>query len=57
MLPFTTLGTFSHAGALTTQGWIDPNNDLIGIFLIQRWPDSYDERNAFLSIVASAIQD
>jgi CubicO group peptidase (beta-lactamase class C family) len=57
MLPFTTVGTFSHAGALTTQAWIDRKNDLIGIFLIQRWPDTYDERNAFLSIVASAIQD
>jgi CubicO group peptidase (beta-lactamase class C family) len=57
MLPFTSLGTFSHAGALTTLGWIDPPKDLIGIFLIQRWPDSYDERNAFMSIVNSAIQD
>ena len=30
-----TMGTYGHGGAFGTQGWIDPNNDLISILLIQ----------------------
>jgi CubicO group peptidase (beta-lactamase class C family) len=31
-----TVGTYGHGGAFGTQGWIDPNNDLISILMIQR---------------------
>jgi CubicO group peptidase (beta-lactamase class C family) len=56
-LPFTSLGTFSHASRFSTEGWIDPKRDLVGIFLIQREPYTTEERNAFMSIVGSAILD
>jgi CubicO group peptidase (beta-lactamase class C family) len=56
-LPFTSLGTFSHSGRFSTQGWIDPKRDLVGIFLIQREPYTTEERNSFMSIVGSAILD
>jgi CubicO group peptidase (beta-lactamase class C family) len=29
-------GTFGHGGAFGTQGWIDPEQDLFVILLIQR---------------------
>jgi CubicO group peptidase (beta-lactamase class C family) len=29
-------GTFGHGGAFGTQGWIDPNNDVFVVLLIQR---------------------
>jgi CubicO group peptidase (beta-lactamase class C family) len=54
-LPFTSIGTFSHAGRFSTEGWVDPKRDLVGIFLIQREPYTTEERDAFMSIVASAI--
>jgi CubicO group peptidase (beta-lactamase class C family) len=31
-----TMGSYGHGGAFGTQGWIDPNNHLISIMLIQR---------------------
>jgi len=31
-----TIGSYGHGGAFGTQGWIDPNNQLISIMLIQR---------------------
>jgi CubicO group peptidase (beta-lactamase class C family) len=31
-----TIGSYGHGGAFGTQGWIDPNNRLISIMLIQR---------------------
>ena len=31
-----TVGSYGHGGAFGTQGWIDPNNQLISIMLIQR---------------------
>jgi len=54
-LPFTSIGTFSHAGRFSTEGWVDPKRDLVGIFLIQREPYTTEERDAFMSIVASGI--
>jgi CubicO group peptidase (beta-lactamase class C family) len=31
-----TIGSYGHGGAFGTQGWVDPNNQLISIMLIQR---------------------
>ncbi len=28
-------GTFGHGGALGTEGWMDPKNDLVRIFMVQ----------------------
>jgi len=49
-------GTFGHGGAFGTQGWIDPQKDLVGVFLIQRsGGGGPDESNAFKALAAAAI--
>ncbi len=55
-LPLTSVGTYGHGGAFGTYGWVDPKQDLLGVFLVQR-PGASDERNAFMAIGASAIMD
>ncbi len=51
-------GTFGHGGAFGTQGWIDPQKDLILILLIQRIGlpngDASPMRREFQSIAVSA---
>ncbi len=49
-------GTYGHGGAFGTQGWIDPQNDLISILLIQR-ADSGTEsmRNVFLNMAEASV--
>jgi hypothetical protein len=56
-VPFTSPGSVYSPGALTTLAWVDKKRDLIGIFLIQRFPDTFEERNKFISIVSSAVQE
>jgi CubicO group peptidase (beta-lactamase class C family) len=29
------MGTFGHGGALGTEGWMDPKNDLVRIVMVQ----------------------
>jgi CubicO group peptidase (beta-lactamase class C family) len=51
-----TLGTYGHGGAFGTQGWIDPNNDLISILMIQNsgeWVESMTR--VFLNMAESSI--
>ena len=49
-------GTYGHGGAFGTQGWVDPQKDLVGVFLIQRsGGGSSDESNAFKALAAAAI--
>ncbi len=49
-------GTYGHGGAFGTQGWIDPQNDLISILLIQRADGGTDSmRNVFLNMAEAAI--
>jgi CubicO group peptidase (beta-lactamase class C family) len=55
-LPLESKGAYGHGGAFGTYGWVDPNKDLLGVFLVQR-PGASEERNAFLSLAASAIMD
>jgi len=51
-------GTYGHGGAFGTQGWVDPEKDLIGVFLIQRsGGGSSDESNAFKALAAAAIAE
>jgi len=51
-----TKGTYGHGGAFGTQGWIDPNNDLISILLIQV-SNGGDESmtNVFLNMAESSV--
>jgi CubicO group peptidase (beta-lactamase class C family) len=49
-------GTYGHGGAFGTQGWIDPQNDLISILLIQQADDGTDSlRNVFLNMAEASV--
>jgi CubicO group peptidase (beta-lactamase class C family) len=51
-----TVGTYGHGGAFGTQGWIDPNNDLISILMIQRSGEGAESMtNVFLNMAESSI--
>jgi CubicO group peptidase (beta-lactamase class C family) len=47
-------GTFGHGGRYGTYCFLDPVNDLIGIFLIHR-EGGGDERQAFVQMTYSAL--
>jgi len=53
-------GTFGHGGAFGTQGWIDPQKDLIMILLIQRIGlpngDASEMRRALQEVAVSALE-
>ncbi|MGB8539927.1 MAG: hypothetical protein WCD57_26115, partial [Acidobacteriaceae bacterium] len=51
-----TIGSYGHGGAFGTQGWIDPNNNLISIMLIQRSDESAQSMtNVFLNMAESSV--
>lgn len=51
-----TIGSYGHGGAFGTQGWIDPNNQLISIMLIQRADGGADTlRRVFLNMAESSV--
>jgi CubicO group peptidase (beta-lactamase class C family) len=51
-----TKGTYGHGGAFGTQGWIDPNNKLISILLIQRSNGGAEGiTNVFLNMAESSL--
>jgi len=51
-----TIGTYGHGGAFGTQGWIDPNNDLISILMIQRSGEGAESvTRVFLNMAESSV--
>jgi CubicO group peptidase (beta-lactamase class C family) len=51
-----TIGTYGHGGAFGTQGWIDPNNDLVSILLIQTADGGAESMtNVFLTMAEAGI--
>ncbi len=49
-------GSYGHGGAFGTQGWIDPNNDLISILLIQSSDGGAESMtNVFLNMAESSV--
>jgi CubicO group peptidase (beta-lactamase class C family) len=51
-----TIGTYGHGGAFGTQGWIDPNNDLISILLIQNSGEGAESMTrVFLTMAESSV--
>jgi CubicO group peptidase (beta-lactamase class C family) len=51
-----TIGTYGHGGAFGTQGWIDPNNDLISILLIQKADGGTESlSNVFMTMAESGV--
>jgi CubicO group peptidase (beta-lactamase class C family) len=53
-------GTFGHGGAFGTQGWIDPNNDVFVVLLIQRTGlangDASPMRQALQELALAAVK-
>ncbi len=50
------IGSYGHGGAFGTQGWIDPQNQLISIMLIQRADGGTDSMaRIFLNMAESSI--
>jgi CubicO group peptidase (beta-lactamase class C family) len=50
-------GSYGHGGAFGTQGWIDPQNDLISILLIQRADGGTDSlTNVFLNMAEASVE-
>lgn len=45
-------GSFGDAGASGTFGWIDPEQELVRLFFIQRFGGSDTERDAFMGLAA-----
>jgi CubicO group peptidase (beta-lactamase class C family) len=57
-LRLNSIGTFGHGGAYKTYGFVDPQQELIGIILMQRVSgdgDLSDEVNAFTAMTYAAI--
>ena len=55
-LPLAPVGTYSHGGRYGTFGFVDPRNDLIGVFMIQREGGS-EERIAFMELAEAAVTE
>lgn len=55
-LPLLSIGSYGHGGAYGTHGWVDPQKDLVGVFMVQR-PGAETERNAFMAIAGAAISE
>lgn len=49
------IGTFGHGGAFGTYGWVDPAQNLVGVFLVQLSGDIKPTRDAFVGMANSAI--
>jgi CubicO group peptidase (beta-lactamase class C family) len=51
-----TVGSYGHGGAFGTQGWIDPNHQLISIMLIQRSDgDTESMTRIFLNMAEASV--
>ncbi len=49
------IGTFGHGGAFGTYGWVDPKQNLVGVFLVQSTVDTRSVRDAFVGMANAAI--
>lgn len=56
-LGLMSIGSFGHGGAFGTHGWIDPEKDLAGVFLIQHTGYSGNAKQVFMGMAAAAIHD
>jgi CubicO group peptidase (beta-lactamase class C family) len=56
-LTLESIGSYGHGGAFGTQGWIDPDKDLVGVFLVQHsGSGGTAARNAFTQMAAAAVE-
>lgn len=55
-LPLLSPGSYGHSGAFGTYAWVDPQKDLVGVFLAQMLGDRGNTaRNAFLTLAGSSV--
>lgn len=51
------IGTFGHGGAFGTYGWVDPRQQLVGVFLIQLAGSPLPMRDAFVTLANAAVRE
>ncbi|HUQ95046.1 MAG TPA: serine hydrolase domain-containing protein [Bryobacteraceae bacterium] len=56
-LTLMSIGSFGHGGAFGTHGWIDPQKDLVGVFLIQHAGTPNNAKAVFMGMAGAAIQE
>ena len=56
-LALMSIGSYGHGGAFGTHGWIDPDKDLVGVFLIQLSGGSTNAKAVFMGMAGSAVVD
>ena len=50
-------GTFGWSGVAGTRFWIDPTEDIIGIFLVQTIPNNYALADKFKTLMYAAVEE
>jgi CubicO group peptidase (beta-lactamase class C family) len=58
MFRYNSIGSFVKGGAFRTYEWVDPEKDLVGVFMMQltNGGDTADQINSFMAISAAAIE-
>jgi CubicO group peptidase (beta-lactamase class C family) len=59
MFRYNSIGSFVKGGAFRTYEWVDPEKDLVGVFMMQLTNgggDTADEINSFMAISAAALE-
>lgn len=59
MFRYNSIGSFVKGGAFRTYEWVDPEKDLVGVFMMQLTNgggDTADEINSFMALSAAAIE-
>ncbi|GIU73965.1 MAG: serine hydrolase [Bryobacteraceae bacterium] len=51
------IGTFGHGGAFGTYGWVDPQKQLVGVFLVQTTSPPQPMRDAFITMANAAVRE
>jgi len=51
------IGTFGHGGAFGTYGWVDPQKQLVGVYLMQLAGRPQPMRDAFVTMANAAVRE
>ncbi|GIU79993.1 MAG: serine hydrolase [Bryobacteraceae bacterium] len=51
------IGTYGHGGAFGTYGWVDPQQQIIGVFLMQLTGRPQPMRDAFVTLANTAVRE
>lgn len=51
------IGTYGHGGAFGTYGWVDPQQQVVGVFLMQLTGRPQPMRDAFVTIANAAVRE